>query len=270
MRPAWSSIFDDSHLPRYEVADLGPITKEWAWGGSTGSGVRVAVIDSGVEADHSAIGGVKHAVAIEPDPVAPGQVIITEGAHEDLFGHGTACAGIIRQVAPDVELYSIRVLGERLAGQGVALMAGLRWAIDNGIQVVNLSLGTSRRDFFGMLHELADRAFFKSMALVCAASNLPEPSFPAEYASVFSVAAHDRHDPLSFDYNPTPPVEFGAPGINVEVPWRGGSRLVVTGNSFAAPHITGLIARILQNHPLLLPFQLKSVLVALAENAKRR
>jgi subtilisin family serine protease len=61
-------------------------------------------------------------------------------------------------------------------------------------------------------------------------------------------------------------VELGAPGIDVEVAWRGGATLSATGNSFAAPHITGLIARILGKHPGLTPFQLKTVLHALADN----
>jgi subtilisin len=83
---------------------------------------------------------------------------------------------------------------------------------------------------------------------------------------VFSVAAHDGHDPFRFDYNPSPPVEFGAPGIDVEVAWTGGKTVVASGNSFAAPHIAGLIARILSKHPGLMPFQMKTILHALADN----
>ena len=98
-------------------------------------------------------------------------------------------------------------------------------------------------------------------------NNVPAPSYPSQYASVFSVAAHERQDPFGFDYNPTPPVEFGAPGINVTVGWKDGATIVTTGNSFAAPHIAGLIARILSKHPDLTPFQVKTVLHAIADNA---
>ena len=84
---------------------------------------------------------------------------------------------------------------------------------------------------------------------------------------MFSVAAHDGTDPFRFDYNPRPPVEFGAPGIDIEVEWLGGKSIRSTGNSFAAPHIAGLIARILAKHPQLTPFQVKTVLMALADNA---
>lgn len=84
---------------------------------------------------------------------------------------------------------------------------------------------------------------------------------------MFSVAANGATDPYRFDYNPAPPVEFGAPGIDVEVPWLGGSTIRATGNSFAAPHIAGLVARVLGRHPGLTPFQVKTILQALAGNA---
>ena len=63
---------------------------------------------------------------------------------------------MIRSLAPDCELYSVKVLGDGLSGNGRIFAAGLRWAIDNGMQVCNLSLGTTKRDFFGIFHELAD------------------------------------------------------------------------------------------------------------------
>jgi subtilisin len=191
-----------------------------------------------------------------------------EGPHGDLFGHGTACAGIIRIAAPDCRLHSIRVLGERLTGKGVVFAAGLEWAIEHGFQVVNMSLSTGREDYFSVFHELADEAYFKGVMLVCAVNNVAGASYPSEYASVFSVAAHDAKDPFGFDYNPSPPAEFGAPGIDVEIAWSAGSTIVTTGNSFAAPHIAGLIARILSKHPGLTPFQMKTVLHAIADNAR--
>ncbi|MDQ1617175.1 MAG: hypothetical protein QOJ60_3114, partial [Actinomycetota bacterium] len=142
-----------------------------------------------------------------------------EGPHGDLFGHGTACAGIIRIAAPDCRLHSIRVLGERLTGKGVVFAAGLEWAIEHGFQVVNMSLSTGKEDYFSVFHELADEAYFKGVMLVCAVNNVAGASYPSEYASVFSVAAHDAKDPFGFDYNPSPPAEFGAPGLDVEIAW---------------------------------------------------
>ncbi len=73
-----------------------------------------------------------------------------------------------------------------------------------------------------------------------------------------------------FYYNPRPPVEFGAPGIDVRVAWAGGGSITATGNSFAAPHITGIAARIPGKHPGLTLFQMKTVLRALSANMTRR
>ena len=243
------------------------LTPEWAWGGATGEGIDVAIIDSGIEAGHRLVGDVTSAVAMTYDESLADRVRREEGPHADLFGHGTACAGIIRRVAPDCRLHSIRVLGEKLTGKGTVFAAGLRWAIDHRFRVVNLSLSTGRPDYFAMFHELADEAYFAGVMVVCAVNNVPAPSYPSQYASVFSVAAHEGQDPFGFDYNPSPPVEFGAPGMDVDVAWLGGATITTTGNSFAAPHISGLIARILSKHPHLTPFQMKTVLHGLARNA---
>ena len=268
MRPAWSWEYEAGQqrtVPRLPVD--GPITPEWAWDDATGAGVKVAVVDSGIDASHPAVGGRVQGGAVITLDKATGEAVVSEEAHTDAFGHGTACAAIIRSLAPDCELYSVRVLSGQLSGKGPVFLAGLRWCIDAGMQVVNLSLGTGKRDYFAELHDLVDEAYFKGMILVTAANNLPQPSYPSQYAAVFSVAAHDGHDPLAFHYNPTPPVEFGAPGIDIEVAWKDGSTIKASGNSFAAPHITAIAARILSCHPGLTPFQMKTVLHALAANA---
>lgn len=208
------------------------------------------------------------AVSLSYDPDAEDRVRYDDGPHDDLFGHGTACAGIIRRVAPECRLHSVRVLGERLTGKGLVFAAGLEWAIEQGMRVVNLSLSTGREDYYAVFHELADKAYFAGVMLVCAVNNVPAPSYPSQYASVFSVAAHERSDPFGFDWNPAPPAELGAPGIDVTVAWKGGGTIVTTGNSFAAPHVAGLLARLLSKHPDLTPFQAKTVLHALADNAR--
>jgi subtilisin family serine protease len=87
---------------------------------------------------------------------------------------------------------------------------------------------------------------------------------------VFSVAAHAEPDPERIYYNPEPPVEFGAWGVDVPIAWKDGGTTVATGNSFAAPHVTGLIARMLSKHPGLTPFELKAILSSVADNPGRR
>ena len=244
-----------------------PIDKEWAWGGASGAGVTVAVVDSGIDAAHPAVGRVDRAVRWRWD-ADRAEAVSAEGAHEDLFGHGTACAGIIRRAGPDVTLWSVRVLGSRLSGKGAVFAAGLRWAIGQGAQVVNLSLSTSREDYAELFHDIADEAAFAGVVLVCATNNVPAPTYPAQFSSVISVAAHDGQDPFALDANPAPPADFGAPGIDVEVPWLSGGSIVATGNSFAAPHVTGLAARLLSKHPQLTPYEVKTVLRAVASNAE--
>jgi subtilisin len=267
-RPAYSSSFDVDSLQTLEpIEPLDTITRDWAWSDSSGKGVKVAVIDSGIDAEHAAVNRVDGYVAISEGP--DGLIYDTQ-PHRDLFGHGTACAGIIRALAPECELYSVRVLGTTLSGQGLVFAAGLRWAIEQGMHVCNLSLSTAKKEFFSVLHELTDLAYFQNIALVSAANNLPVPSYPSVYSSVISVGSHEIQDPYHFYYNPQPPAEFGALGIDVRVPWLNGGWMKTTGNSFAAPHITGIVAKILGKHPGLTVFQLKSILRALSANIRRK
>jgi subtilisin len=267
-RPAWSSSFALETLSTFRpVLPLDDLTPEWAWGGSTGRGVKVGVIDSGIDADHPGVGrGVQGYLAIRD---GSGGLVYDTVPHGDDYGHGTACASIIRTLAPDCDLYSIKVLGADLHGRGAVFVSGLAWAIENGMKVCNLSLGSTKKELYGVLHELTDLAYFRNIMLVTAANNLPVPSFPAMYASVISVATHDSKRQDVFYYNPQPPVEFGAPGIDVHVAWCGGGWTTATGNSFAAAHMTGWVAKVLGKHPDLTAFQMKAVLQALAANVAR-
>ena len=224
------------------------------------------MVDSGIDATHPAVGRVNGGVVIEPDQDAIDGIRIVPGEHEDLYGHGTACAAIIRGLAPGCELYSVRVLGPALTGRGRVFAAGLEWAIENGMDVVNLSLSTRSRTNVEAFYELVDQAAFSNVMLVCAVNNVPAPSYPSQFAGVFSVAACAGRDPEHFLANPQPPVEFGAPGIDLEVAWSDGGTIVATGNSFAAPHIAGLLARIVGRHRPITTSEAKTVLRALADN----
>lgn len=251
-----------------QVADLRDLGPEWAWGGSLGAGVRVAVVDSGIEADHPGLGGQVDADAgVEVHLAENGEdVTLVPGPHGDAYGHGTVCAGIIHLLAPEAELVSVKVLGANLGGKAVQFAAGLRWAVEQRFDVINLSLGTRRADWALPFHELCDEAYFRGTLVVTAANNVQAASFPSMFASVTSVACNTATDPERFHYNPAPPTEFLARGIEIDVPWRDGGRLTVTGNSFAAPHISGLAARVLGKHRGLRPFQVKTVLWATAAN----
>ncbi|OLE18783.1 MAG: serine protease, partial [Actinobacteria bacterium 13_1_20CM_4_68_12] len=195
-----------------------------------------------------------------------GEIVVEDDTEGDLCGHGTACAGIVHSLAPECRLFSVRVLGAGFKGSGSVLLEGLRWAIGQGFDVINMSLSTTKKQFSGLLHELADSAYFRRTVLVASAHNMPVESYPWRFSSVISVGSHEEADPLTFFYNPAPPVEFFARGVNVEVPWVGGTRIRSSGNSFATPHMSGICTLILAKHPELTPFQLKSVLYLTASN----
>jgi subtilisin len=264
--PAWSLSSSEADEIASPTAWPEAVTPEWAWGEATGRGVRVCILDSGIEQGHPLVGAVDEAVAVsigEDD-----EAFVEEDREGDLCGHGTACAGIIRSLAPDCSLLSARVLGAGYTGSGPALLGGLRWAVEQGVDVVNMSLSTTKRQFAGVLHELADTAYFRRTLLVASAHNMPVESYPWRFSSVISVGSHDQPDPLTFFYNPRPPVEFFARGVDVEVAWLGGSSIRCTGNSFATPHMAGICALIRSKHPELTPFQVKSVLHLTAANVR--
>ncbi len=262
--PAWGAPTATLRDEKFDVSLMREVTPEWAWGGSGGSGVRVAVLDSGVDGAHPMIRRLVRSVAVVP--TANDEFAVEDCEPADAAGHGTACAGLINEFAPEAALTSVRVLTNGNHGTGAALIAGLSWAIDEGFDIINMSLSTGKPQFCLALHELADRAYFRRCALVASAHNMPVRSYPWPFASVISVASHDEQDPFVYYYNPAPPVDFFARGLRVEVAWPGGAKIRSTGNSFATPHITGICARILSKHPMLTPFQLKSVLYLAASN----
>src|SRR5690348_12619828 len=120
--PAWSlpaSARDSIAIP-LEWPEQ--VTREWAFGEAHGKGVRVCVLDSGIEPNHPLVGAVEGAVAMVAGD--DGEITPEDDTEGDLCGHGTACAGIIRSLAPECELFSVRVLGAGFTGSGKALLAG--------------------------------------------------------------------------------------------------------------------------------------------------
>jgi subtilisin len=264
--PAWSLDRAAANAnPEGSVWPLGD-PRAWAWGGANGAGVRVCVLDSGVDATHPMVGPIQGAVAVSTRD--DGELAVVVDDEGDAYGHGTACAAIIRKLAPDCEIHSVRVLGGELTGAGPVLLHGLRWAIEQRFDVINLSLSTTKSKFAPELRELTDRAYFGRSILVAAAHNMPVTSFPWRFSSVLSVGSHAGSDPLEYYVHPDPPVEFVAPGVNLELAWLGGSTIRATGNSFAAPHIAGIAALVLSKHGRLRPFELKTALRAAGSNVR--
>ena len=237
--------------------------------GRTGRGVRVAVVDSGIDTEHPDLKGkVKESVeAVAED----GRIDFRPSTSGDQAGHGTACAGIITSIAPDVELYSVKVLGPKGSGSGDMFLVGLDYAIKQKFQVINLI-------FCGMsvvgvvpLHDLLDRAYQLGCIVVAAANNLPYPSYPSIFSSsVVSVVKRPGGDPFNFGYRYGQVIEVVAPGVEVKTTWPGGGYRQLTGNSFACPYIVGIVARIVEAYPTLTPFQIKSILYTLAQRNREK
>ena len=253
--PAWAEPFHSGGPGPAPFLPLdAPVTPAWAYGDGSGHGVRVAVIDSGVDGSHPLVGGVSSSVAITLDEAAENGVRIVDGEHEDLYGHGTACAAVIRSLAPGVELVSVRVLGANLRGSALAFAHGLKWCLAHDIVVANLSLSTTNERWFDVFH---DSSRPRRQARACCWSprwptsvNGPFPAsspgssrWPAVPARTGSRSGATRQGPA----------DWGACGIDVEVAWGAHSTILASGNSFAAPVVAGHLARIASAHPGITP-----------------
>ena len=244
-RPAYSRDSTVLRLPgAVGLSDLSP---EWAWGGATGKGVRVAVIDSGIERDHPDLGGcVDAAGGVLVEPSSPDNVAeVITGPHGDSFGHGTACAGIIHALAPEARITSVKVLGASLGGQGRGFLAGPRVGDRTGLRrdqpvARYQSAGRGRSPSTSV----CDAAYFTARSLSPRPTTWPGPAsrrcsprWPAWPATWPPTRSGSTTTPTR------PPSSW--PGASTSTsPWRRRRPDPATGNSFAAPHIAGIAARI--------------------------
>lgn len=266
--PAWSEPFFEPEGPGVapQLRLPSPVTRAWAYGDGSGRGIRVAVVDSGIDGSHPLVGGVAEYVGVERDNGTATGVRFVEGPHGDLYGHGTACAAIIRELAPEVELVSVRVLGPDLKGSAGAFAYGVEWCLEHGVDIVNISMSTASESWAETFYDLIDTAARQRVLLVTAMNNQRKRTIPGEFSGVFSVACAPGHDREQVWCSPDVPAEWGAAGVDTEVAWTNGSRMRATGNSFAAPVIAGHLARIVAAHPGITPWQAKAVLAQLAVN----
>ena len=243
-----------------------------ALGGAAGKDVHVALLDTGVDVTHPDLqGAVERSVEVVPGPAG---LVCREVGHGlpaaelDPVGHGTACAGIIHQLAPEARLTSVRVIGASASGSGEQFVRGLQWVLEQRprLHAVNLSLGTLQDRFGVPLRRLVDQAYFEGIVLVAAGNNMGIPSYPAVFASLIAVDNESYPEPTDFEFRTGRPMELAARGIYVRAPKSGGGYQLWTGTSFACPHITGLVARLLSLNPGLAPFQVKTLLHALRRN----
>jgi subtilisin family serine protease len=232
-----------------------------------GRGVRIAVIDSGIEVDHPRLQGLKllDDIHIVDSGV---QIEVKPGDGTDVFGHGTAVADILRQIAPEVEIGSFRVLGERLASRTVIIREGVRQAIDKGYHILNCSFGCGVRDHIFEYKDWIDEAYLKNIHVVAACNNMDcsIPEWPGYFPTVITVNMATTTEELRFFYKPGQLVEFAARGVDVPVAWRNKETRPVSGSSFATPRVAALLARILSVSGGMDPLEAKAVLHQLADD----
>ena len=230
-----------------------------------GKGVRIAILDSGVEADHPALSGLvlTDDVAIVEDGLrlkaAPGD--------GDCFGHGTAIAGILRSAAPEADIGSFRVLGESLATRTAIIVEGARLAIERGYHILNCSFGCAYPEHVLHHKRWVDEAYLGGVHIVAACNNhdFSRAEWPGSFSSVLTVnMARTANDAEIFHKSGTL-VEFAARGVDVEVAWRDGRMKKVTGSSFAAPRLAGMLARLLSEKPDIDPLQAKALFRRIAQ-----
>ena len=212
---------------------------------NSGTGIKLAVIDSGIELNHpdlkENIKGGYNAIDKKVSPT-------------DDYGHGTHVAGIIAAqnnsigvvgVSANVSLYSVKVLDSNGNGYLSDLIEGIEWSIKNGIQIINMSLGVT--DSIS-LHDSITKANQAGIILVAAAGNNPYDvvKYPAAYQEVISVVATDSNDQIWYGC-PKGKVDISAPGVDVYSTYKNGSYSNMSGTSIAAPHVAGAAALLLSN-----------------------
>jgi len=218
-----------------------------------GTGVKVAIIDSGIDYNHSELSsnyaGGYDFVNNDNDPM-------------DDNGHGTHVAGTVAAlrngsgvvgVAPEVGLYALKVLGANGSGSFSNVIAALQWCVNNGILVTNNSYG-SNVDPGKTVKQAFDNAYATGILNVAAAGNSGNRkgtgnsvNYPAKYGSVVAVAATDQTNIRASFSSAGPDVELSAPGVNINSTLPGGRYGMLSGTSMASPHVTGIAALLIAN-----------------------
>jgi len=216
-----------------------------AWNASTGQGVKVAILDTGIQLNH-------------PDLQASikGNINLTNPRRngEDDNGHGTHVAGVIGAlnnaigvvgVAPQTDLYAVKVLDRRGSGFLSDIIAGMDWAIDNNMQVVNMSFGTT--SYSALLDAAVKRLDAAGIIQVAASGNggTGAISYPGRFAEVIAVGAVTNTDTRASFSNHGAELEFVAPGQNIYSTDRRGRYSNKSGTSMATPHVSGAVALLL-------------------------
>ncbi len=218
--------------------------------GYTGTSVKVAVVDTGIDYTHPQIA-----------PLYKGgyDFVNNDADPKDDHGHGTHVAGTIAAirdgagvvgVAPEVELYALKVLAADGGGYMSDIIAAMEWATENGMSVTNSSLGTSADPgvAFRSAYDAAAAAGITNVAAAgnsynrCTAYLVDNVNYPARYDSVLAVGATDANDARACFSSTGSAVEFAAPGVSIVSTVTGGAEGTMSGTSMASPHVAGAAA----------------------------
>ena len=232
-----------------------------AWGnGHTGVGMKIAVLDTGI-ATHS-------------DLTIAGGVFYKGSSYIDDNGHGTHVAGIIAAknneigvigVAPNAELYAVKVLDSTGSGNVSDVVSGIDWAIDHQMDIINMSLGSS--SYSSLLEDAVNQAYDSGILLVAAAGNsgtrkttIENVEYPAKFGSVIAVAATDVKNSRASFSSTGFEVEVCAPGVNIKSTYLNNGYVTMSGTSMATPMVSGDLALLKQANPTLTNTQLRDLL----------
>jgi type VII secretion-associated serine protease mycosin len=258
-RPVSIATTNDAY--RYQQYALNNVSFEDAWHQADGTGVTVAVIDTGVEASHPDLAGQLLSGRDYVGGVDSGWTAT------DPNGHGTHVSGIIAArsgngmgisgAAPGVKILPVRVLGADGIGSLADVAAGIRWAADNGAKVINLSLGATTGDI--SLETQVTYALGRGVVIVAAAGNdhTNAAFYPASYAGVIAVAATTSDNQRATFSNYGSQIAVSAPGVAITSTYKGGAYEVLSGTSMASPYAAAEAALIVQANPSLAPAGVK-------------
>ena len=225
------------------------IDADYAWSVTRGAGINVAVIDTGIDADHPDLaanvkGGINYVAS---------RGRINPSAWDDDNGHGSHVAGIIGAldntigvvgVAPQCSLYALKVLNKSGMGYTSDVIAAIQWAVSNGMDIATMSLGSNSASLAEQ--QACDTAAAAGLILVAAAGNDgKDVDYPGAYSSVIAVAATDSSNQVASWSSPGPEVDIAAPGVSIYSCYKNGGYATLSGTSMATPHVTGTLALVL-------------------------
>ncbi|MFC5532146.1 S8 family peptidase [Cohnella yongneupensis] len=233
--------------------NLPRIATESGWSVTKGSDdIIVAVVDTGVQADHPDLQGrlVKGVNIV--DPSSP---------PDDDVGHGTHVAGIISAEVNNGEgvagmtwytkIMPVKALDSSGAGSTYSVAEGILWAVDHGADVINMSLGNYAQAEF--LHDALKYAYDHGVVLVAASGNdnTDRPGFPAAYPEVLAVAATDPDESRAEYSNFGDYIDIAAPGTSIPSTYPGSRYAALSGTSMASPHVAALASLVKSVNPKL-------------------